>query len=1122
MNEKSIFAAALEIESPAQRQAFLEHACAENDMLRSQVEELLQASIQAGSFLDVPLAGFEVATEAFTDSNCGTAVDTDIRPFLSPCDKPDRIGKLDQYEIIEVVGHGGMGTVLRAFDTKLSRVVALKVMAPELAANPTAVRRFLREATTAAAVVHDHVVTIYAVDDAHRPPFLVMEFVEGQTLHQKIQREGALELRTILRIGSQSAAGLAAAHKTGLIHRDVKPANILLENGIERVKITDFGLARAADDLEMTKAGMIAGTPQYMSPEQAKGESIDTRSDLFSLGSVLYTMCTGRPAFRAETTMGVLKRVCEDEPRAVHEVNPEIPDWLEAIVDKLLSKSPDERFQSAAEVADLLSQHLAHLQQPTSIPQPPLVSTSRPKKGEEQVTARANLPRLFHAPHWQLGAAAAVLLCVGLALAESTGMTKLAASVVRIVRGDGTLIVEVDDPNIQVLLDGDEIAITGAGPKEFRLRPGEHQVQSVKDGKPVVTKLITITRDGREIVKVAREAPPAIVQAAPTTRLVWDKAEDVYGLSSDGHYLSFVDWETGDVAVRDLTTGKNRRVTNKGTWLQSTEFALWPRISPDCKQLGYTWYDKQGKPDLRLIGLDGGDPRVAYSSKDDGITPEVCGWTPDGNQILAKLYLKPKGSEQPRAQLVLITTADGSVRVIKEYSGESGENGGVALAPDGQTIAYNRITEPGIGQQDIFLLDVETGQETPVETHVADKRILAWTPDGQRLLFDMERQEARDAWMIRIAAGKPLGEAELVKKDLGGIGPLGFTRDGTFYYVLRSKGTSLFTATLDVEKGTAAATPLAAEKYNLTDHLALGDWSPDGDQLVYWARGSWRPQSAHELRIVSLKTGQMRVLKQDLTFIQPRMRWSPDGRSILAAGARNVAAGTGPQPGIFQIDAVNGQATVVVNGPGALQPVWSRDGQGIFFSRMPYLFGQLVPNFLARNRPIVFRDLQTKAEKEVLTPGDPDFDGKLGFWFEPSPDGRQLALLGKPSDESMVLWLIPVDGGASRELFKVNAPGTSPGGLVWSPDGHFLLFTQLAGDEAQRGLWLVSANGGAPQKIALTGMDPKAVTRLAIHPDGKQLALTAQGTGKSEIWALENFLPPLKNTQRSSALSTAR
>src|SRR5439155_23413203 len=159
--------------------------------------------------------------------------------------------------------------------------------APTLAANAKAVKRFLGEATTGAAVHHDHVVTIHAVDDSHQPPYLVMEFIEGQTLQQKIEREGALELKHILRIGSQAAAGLAAAHKTGLIHRDVKPGNILLENGVERVKISDFGLARAADDVEMTRQGMIAGTPQYMSPEEAIGGQIDLRRDLISLGGVL-------------------------------------------------------------------------------------------------------------------------------------------------------------------------------------------------------------------------------------------------------------------------------------------------------------------------------------------------------------------------------------------------------------------------------------------------------------------------------------------------------------------------------------------------------------------------------------------------------------------------------------------------------------------------------------------------------------------------------------------------------------------------------------------------------------------------------------------------------------------
>ena len=375
MNEESIFAVALQKSSAADRQAYLDEACAGQPDLRAQVEELLQASDDAGSFLNHAPLGVDV-TIAATNPEGDTeksATWTGTLPFLDPCDTPGRIGRLDHYEIIELVGHGGMGAVLRAFDTKLSRVVAVKVMAPELAANPTAVKRFLREAKAAAAVHHDHVVTIHAIEEMHRPPYLVMQFIEGQTLQQKIDKEGALELAEILRIGSQAAAGLAAAHKLGLIHRDVKPANILLENGVERVKITDFGLARAADDVEVTQTGIIAGTPQYMSPEQARGEVMDARGDLFSLGSVLYTMCTGRPAFRAETTMGVLKRVCEDAPRPIREVNAEIPAWLEAIVTRLLAKNPAERFESAAEVAEQLSQHLAHLQNPAQVPRPATV-----------------------------------------------------------------------------------------------------------------------------------------------------------------------------------------------------------------------------------------------------------------------------------------------------------------------------------------------------------------------------------------------------------------------------------------------------------------------------------------------------------------------------------------------------------------------------------------------------------------------------------------------------------------------------------------------------------------------------------------------------------------------------
>jgi serine/threonine-protein kinase len=233
--------------------------------------------------------------------------------------------------------------------------------------------------------VHENVVTIHSINDKHRPPYLVMEFVAGQTLQQKIEKQGALDVLSILRIATQTAAGLAAAHKLGLIHRDVKPGNILLEGGGERVKITDFGLARTADDAEVTRAGMIAGTPQFMSPEQARGEALDARSDLFSLGSVMYSMCTGQAAFRAENTMGVLRRVCEETPAPVRKLNPQILSWLEAIVEKLLAKEPNERFASAAELHQLLSECLAHVQQPETHPLPAALAAHRRYRASRRI-----------------------------------------------------------------------------------------------------------------------------------------------------------------------------------------------------------------------------------------------------------------------------------------------------------------------------------------------------------------------------------------------------------------------------------------------------------------------------------------------------------------------------------------------------------------------------------------------------------------------------------------------------------------------------------------------------------------------------------------------------------------
>ena len=227
--------------------------------------------------------------------------------------------------------------------------------------------RFNREAKAAAPInVHENVVTIHKVSPAdarENSRIWRCSSSAASTLNEKIDKVGqVLGVTEILRIGMQIADGLAAAHKQGLVHRDIKPSNILLENGVERVKITDFGLARAADDASVTQSGTVAGTPMYMSPEQANGEPIDFRSDLFSLGSVLYVMCTGKAPFRATSTMAVLKRVCEETPRPMLESNPEIPEWLCDIVTKLHAKKREDRFEIAKEVADLLGHHLAELQ----------------------------------------------------------------------------------------------------------------------------------------------------------------------------------------------------------------------------------------------------------------------------------------------------------------------------------------------------------------------------------------------------------------------------------------------------------------------------------------------------------------------------------------------------------------------------------------------------------------------------------------------------------------------------------------------------------------------------------------------------------------------------------------
>jgi hypothetical protein len=287
--------------------------------------------------------------------------------FLRPSTDPRSIGRIGAYEIREVLGQGGMGIVFKAFDETLHRVVAIKVLAPALASSQKARRRFIREARAAAAINHPNVVTIHAVDSQGDLPYLVMEYISGCSLRQRIKTGLPLSLPEILRIDAQVATGLSAAHEQGVIHRDIKPANIMLEEGVERVKIADFGLALAAlDHSGLTSLGQVVGTPAYMSPEQIAGTTVDARSDLFSLGCVFYAMATGHSPFHGATSLDVLRKVSDVRPAPLETVDSRIPRDVSSLVEQLLEKDLEKRPGGAGAVATLLKEQLARVNQAAS------------------------------------------------------------------------------------------------------------------------------------------------------------------------------------------------------------------------------------------------------------------------------------------------------------------------------------------------------------------------------------------------------------------------------------------------------------------------------------------------------------------------------------------------------------------------------------------------------------------------------------------------------------------------------------------------------------------------------------------------------------------------------------
>jgi Tol biopolymer transport system component len=623
--------------------------------------------------------------------------------------------------------------------------------------------------------------------------------------------------------------------------------------------------------------------------------------------------------------------------------------------------------------------------------------------------------------------------------------------------------------------------------EKLGLTEAEKAFQKVISDFPERVEEVKMARQKLSLIAKTRSIVD-IEERGVNIRQIWSGpgASDVGKPSPDWKFLSFVDRETGNLAVKDLASGRTRLITNKGLVEKEFGFAGNSCWSPDGKQLAYSWFSRTNVMELRAIDADGSNERTLYQKENEFAFPSA--WSPDGKSLAVSLLQDYYTSYS----VSVISVDDGSLRILKKVKDLKQWPRNMVFSRDGRFIFVDLPQEEGGSKHDIFAFSVGGQEETRVVEHPADDGLLDLVPGTDRLLFSSDRTGKVDAWLVETVNARPRGEPHLVRKNLGPIAPLGMSRAGDLFYRINTAMQDIFIASVDLEKGTLIAPPQALSQA-LVGVNYDPQWSPDGKYLAFLSDLKEGPEgrTTHALRIRSSETGETREIFAGLEWLD-RPHWAPDGRSVFVVGSDGKTF-----LALYRIDVQTGEATFYIDSePGAnikfIAP--SPDGKSVYYTYF---------EFSKRRCNIMCIDLATKETRELYQEVAPPDIGDLDI----SPDGRSLAFRRAEPGWPLVVKVMDLPGGAPRDLVrsKIKVAGT----YIWTPDGKNVIFFKDVSEEkvAKSELYAAPVEGGEPYSLGLT-TDARA-TVLSLHPDGHRLAFSIRQPS-AEIWVMENFLPKEK------------